>query len=227
MNFFANFRRAFQHSPHTTEEQHSMIRLQLAQRGIHDNTVLQAMVAVPRHLFVPAPLRDRAYEDSALPIEEGQTISQPFIVAYMAQALMLTGTERVLDIGTGSGYAAAVMSLLAAEVYSVERSSELAETARTRLAQLGYRNVHVHVGDGTLGWPEQAPFDAISVAAASPWVPRPLRQQLALNGRMVIPVGSYDQQLLVRLINRDGKIQTEQLGNVRFVPLVGEHAWTN
>lgn len=207
------------------QEQQRMIRTQLARRGIHDQAVLQAMSTVPRHLFVPEPLREHAYADRALPLPDGQTISQPFIVALMAQTLELRGNERVLDVGTGSGYAAAVLSLLAAEVYTIERSHELAESARTRLAELGYANVAVRLGDGTIGLAEQAPYNAISVGAASPWVPRPLRQQLAEGGRMVIPVGGPSEQLLLLVCKRNGNSQIKQLGGVRFVPLVGEHAW--
>lgn len=228
MSFLSNFREAFRRQAAVSHDQANMIQLQLARRGIHDQAVLEAMVTVPRHLFVPARLRHRAYEDRALPIADGQTISQPFIVAFMAQALQLTGSERVLDVGTGSGYAAAVMSMLAAEVFSIERSPMLAHEARERLALLGYRNVHVVEGDGTEGLPEHAPFDAISVAAASPWLPRPLCQQLVPEtGRLVIPVGTYDQQLLMRATVHAGQTSTEKLGSVRFVPLVGEHAWTN
>lgn len=207
------------------EKRQHMVRTQLVRRGISDEAVLQAMNTVPRHLFLPEKVRSHAYEDRALPLAEGQTVSQPFIVALMAQALMLRGDERVLEIGTGSGYAAAVLSLLAAEVYTVETVLSLADTARMRLAELGYHNVHVLVSDGTAGLPEYAPYDAITVAAASPWVPLPLRQQLADQGRLVIPVGGRDDQLLLRLIRRGDVVHVERLSGVRFVPLVGEHAW--
>mgnify|MGYP005843092179 CR=1 FL=1 len=206
-------------------ERLNMVRKQLMRRNICDRAVLEAMSTVPRHLFLPENVRKYAYEDRALPLSAGQTVSQPFIVALMAQALMLTGNERVLEVGTGSGYAAAVLSLLTAEVYSIEVVSDLAETARARLAALGYHNVHVLLCDGTFGLPEHAPYNAITVAAASPWVPQPLRQQLADGGRLVIPVGGRDDQLLLRLTRQGEMIKTERLSGVRFVPLIGEHAW--
>ena len=206
-------------------ERRTMVRTQLAGRGIDDKRVLDAMARVPRHLFVPAQLREHAYQDRALPIEEQQTISQPFIVALMAQALSLTGDERVLEIGTGSGYAAAVLSLLCAEVYSIERWPALAETAERRLHNLGYESVHVYVGDGTAGLPVHAPYDGVVVAAAAPWAPRPLREQLADGGRLVIPVGGRDEQLLLRMTRHGDEIRTERLSGVRFVPLIGAHAW--
>ena len=206
-------------------ERNTMIRTQLIQRGISDQRVLDVMSAVPRHLFVPTDGRDLAYEDRALPIDKGQTISQPFVVALMTQALRLTGNERVLDVGTGSGYGAAILSQLASEVYSIERHSALAQFAKRRLYDLGYTNIHVVVGDGTSGLPECAPFDAITVAAAAPWVPRPLRDQLRNNGRMVIPVGGRDEQFLLRLTKHNGSMKVERMRGVRFVPLVGSHAW--
>lgn len=209
----------------TRDDRSAMVRTQLEQRGIRDSQVLDAMAYVPRHLFVPEAARRRAYGDHALPINEGQTISQPFIVALMAQALRLAPRERVLDIGTGSGYAAAVLSLLVGEVYTIERKPALAEEAERRLHQLGYTNVHVITGDGTLGLPEYAPYDGIAVSAAAPWVPLPLRQQLGEGGRLVIPVGGRDTQLLLRLTRTNLQIYTERLGEVRFVPLLGAHAW--
>jgi protein-L-isoaspartate(D-aspartate) O-methyltransferase len=207
------------------EERQAMVHTQLACRGISDERVLEAMARVPRHEFVPEEWRTQAYEDRALPIEAGQTISQPFIVALMAQALALRGDERVLEIGTGSGYAAAVLSRLAAEVYTVERWPALAETAERRLHELGFTNVHVSVGDGTAGLPAYAPFDAIVVAAAAPWAPKPLREQLSDGGRLVIPVGGRDEQLLLRLTRTGTLARTERLSGVRFVPLIGAHAW--
>jgi protein-L-isoaspartate(D-aspartate) O-methyltransferase len=203
-----------------------MVRSQLERRGITDGRVLDAMATVPRHLFVPPEARTQAYGDRALPISEGQTISQPFIVALMAQALRLNQSDRVLEIGTGSGYAAAVLSLLAGEVYTVERWPTLAAAAERRLHDLGYTNVHVLTGDGTAGLPEYAPFDGIVVAAAAPWVPAPLREQLGVGGRLVIPVGGRDEQVLLRLTHVDHEIRTERISEVRFVPLIGEHAWT-
>lgn len=204
-----------------------MVETQLAQRGIRDESVLQAMATVPRHMFLPEDMQPHAYEDRALPLSDGQTISQPFIVALMAETLLLQGTERVLEIGTGSGYSAAILSLLSREVYTIDRLQSLADTAQRRLLELGYDNIHVMVHDGTAGLPEYAPFDAICVAAASPWVPLPLRQQLAHGGRLVIPVGGRQEQLLLRLTRYDDAIHTERFGGVRFVPLVGEHSWKN
>jgi protein-L-isoaspartate(D-aspartate) O-methyltransferase len=206
-------------------ERNAMVRAQLVQRGITDSRVLDAMATVPRHLFVPPEARAQAYGDRALPISEGQTISQPYIVALMAQALSLRPGDRVLEVGAGSGYAAAVLSRLASEVYTIERWPALAETAERCLHNLGYMNVHVFHGDGTAGLPAYAPFDAVVVSAAAPWVPRPLREQLGEGGRLVIPVGGRNEQILLRLIRTDHRTRTERLGEVRFVPLVGEHAW--
>lgn len=209
----------------TRDERYAMVRAQLEPRGITDAHVLDAMATVPRHLFVPREARAQAYGDRALPIDEGQTISQPYVVALMAQALGLSKTDRVLEIGAGSGYAAAVLSLLAGEVYAVERWPTLAESAQRRLHDLGYANVNVFAADGTAGLPAYAPFDGIVVSAAAPWVPRPLREQLGEGGRMVIPVGGRGEQVLLRVTRIDHQIRTEQLGEVRFVPLVGEHSW--
>ena len=202
-----------------------MIEKQLRRRGITDERVLAAMAAVHREDFVPQELRRRAYEDGPLPIGEGQTISQPYIVASMTAALRLSGGERVLDIGTGCGYQAAVLSRLAGIVYTIEVRPELAASAADRLARLHYENVHVHCGDGTLGLPELAPFDAILVAAAAPEVPGPLRSQLAEGGRMIVPVGDSENQDL-HLIERNGtSFHTTTLEGCRFVPLVGYHGW--
>ncbi len=204
-----------------------MIDYQLAARGLHDQTVLDAVNAVPREEFVPTDLVEFAYNDSPLPIEASQTISQPYIVALMTAALELKPGERVLEVGTGSGYAAAVLAEIANEVYTIERYKILADTARTRLEDLGYKNIKVLYGDGTLGWPEYAPFDAIIVAAGGPEVPETLKQQLAIGGRLVIPVGSSlrTQKLLrVRRISED-EYQEEDLGSVRFVPLIGAAGW--
>lgn len=202
-----------------------MIEKQLRRRGVTDDAVLAAMLAVPRHEFVPEELRSRAYEDAPLPIGGGQTISQPYIVAAMTLALRLRPTDRALEIGTGCGYQAAVLSLLAKEVITIERMPELASAASEKLANLGYLNVHVHCGDGTLGLPEFAPFDAILVAAAAPAPPAPLLAQLAEGGRMIVPVGDADNQELQLVEKRAGAFSTKMLESCRFVPLVGHHAW--
>jgi len=203
----------------------AMVEMQLRRRGISDAAVLKAMSVVPRHEFVPPEFRGRAYEDAPLPIGEGQTISQPYIVAAMTAALHLGGDERVLEVGTGSGYQAAVLSLLAKEVFGIESRSQLATAAARRLEQLGFANVHVHAGDGTLGLPEWAPFDAILVAAAAPAAPRPLLAQLADNGRMVVPVGDVENQEL-QLIHKTGdSFRVSTLDGCRFVPLVGAFGW--
>lgn len=205
----------------------SMVRGQLEARGVRDPAVLAAMREVPREEFVPSALRGEAYEDIPLPIAEGQTISQPYMVAYMAEALELSRQERVLEIGTGSGYAAAVLSRIVDRVYTVERLMGLAVTARQRLARLGYDNVEVLEGDGSLGWPQHAPYDAIVVTAGAPGVPKPLAEQLVMGGRLVIPVGPHPYfQLLVR-VRRVGEAEyrEESLFEVRFVPLVGAAGW--
>ncbi|SCZ86128.1 protein-L-isoaspartate(D-aspartate) O-methyltransferase [Nitrosomonas mobilis] len=204
-----------------------MIDTQLSARGLHDETVLNAVTAVPREDFVPTELVEFAYNDSPLPIGASQTISQPYIVALMTAALNLQTGDRVLEIGTGSGYAAAVLAEIAAEVYTVERNKILADSARNRLADLGYKNIQVLHGDGTLGWPNHAPFNAIIVAAGGPEVPETLKQQLAIGGRLVIPVGTslQTQKLLrVRRITEQEYIE-EDMGSVRFVPLIGAAGW--
>ncbi len=192
---------------------------QIRGRGIRDSAVLAAMSRVPRHRFVPLALRDEAYEDHPLPIGLDQTISQPYIVAYMTEAARITRRDRVLEIGTGSGYQAAVLAEVSREVYSIEILPELAERARTVLGELGYRNVHLRTGDGYAGWKEHAPYDAIIVTAAPDHVPPALIQQLAVNGRMVIPVGTDDQQMRVITRTARGVIEERTL-DVRFVPLV-------
>jgi protein-L-isoaspartate(D-aspartate) O-methyltransferase len=208
------------------EERQKMVERHLAARGVDDPAVLAAMRAVPREAFVTAELAEFAYEDTPLPIDAGQTISQPYIVALMTAALELRPRDRVLEVGTGSGYAAAVLSRVAAEVYTIERHGELARTAEQRLRALGYANVQVRHGDGTLGWAEQAPFDAIVVAAGGPDVPAALLEQLAPGGRLVIPIGPTPrEQELVRVRRRDGRYEREQLGPVRFVPLIGAEGW--
>jgi protein-L-isoaspartate(D-aspartate) O-methyltransferase len=202
-----------------------MLEKQLRRRGVHDSSVLSAMAAVRREEFVPREFRQRAYEDAPLPIGEGQTISQPYIVAVMTAALRLSGSERVLEIGTGCGYQAAVLSHLARIVFTIESRSELASAAAARLDRLGYKNVHVHCGDGTLGLPDLAPFDAILVAAAAPAVPEPLRSQLAENGRLILPVGDAENQELLYLERHGNSYETRTLEACRFVPLIGYHGW--
>ena len=202
-----------------------MIEKQLRRRGVGDAGVLAAMMAVPRHEFVAEELRSHAYDDLPLPIGGGQTISQPYMVAAMTAALRLQPSDRVLEIGTGCGYHAAVLSRLAKEVFTIERWPELASTASARLARLGYPNAHVHCGDGTLGLPELAPFDAILVAAAAPAVPKPLLAQLAEGGRMILPVGNTDHQELRLIEKRGDAFPTKMLEGCRFVPLVGYHGW--
>jgi protein-L-isoaspartate(D-aspartate) O-methyltransferase len=195
---------------------------ELQAKGIRDLAVLRAVSQVPRHRFVPAGVRHRAYEDSALPIGGGQTISQPWVQARYLEALRLTGRERVLEVGTGSGYQTALLALLADIVFSVERLPSLAADARSALEAAGISNVTVLVGDGTVGWRPFAPYDAILVSAASPQVPAPLLEQLAPGGRLVIPIGERDSQVL-QLLRREGdQIVTTTLGDVRFVPLLGE-----
>jgi protein-L-isoaspartate(D-aspartate) O-methyltransferase len=204
-----------------------MVEQQIEERGVRDAAVLSAMRKVPRDRFVPERLAARAYDDRPLPIGEGQTISQPYIVAMMTEALRLRPDDRVLEIGTGSGYAAAVLAVIAAEVYTIERLAGLAESARRRLAELGYANVHVRHGDGSLGWPEHAPYDAIVVTASGPNVPPALLEQLAIGGRLVIPIGpDMDEQRLVR-IERSGAdcYEREILESVAFVPLIGAQGW--
>ena len=202
-----------------------MVEKQLRRRGIADARVLAAMAAVPREEFVPPSLRARAYDDSPLPIGEEQTISQPYIVAAMSAALALKGSERVLEVGAGCGYQSAVLSRLAAEVIAVEFRSGLARAAVERLERLGCRNVHVHCGDGTLGLPEFAPYHAILVAAAAPAVPPPLFAQLAEGGRLILPVGTTEEQEL-RLVEKiEGQFRTCALDLCRFVPISGRYSW--
>jgi protein-L-isoaspartate(D-aspartate) O-methyltransferase len=203
-----------------------MISDHLRGRDILDPDVLAAFASVPRDRFVPAELLDHAYDDTPLPIGSGQTISQPYIVAITAQSLALTGSERVLEIGTGSGYAAAILGQLAREVHTVERIEELARTAAQRLVALDIDNVHVHHGDGTLGWPANAPYEAIAVAAGAPRPPPALLEQLTVGGRLVVPTGSADAQRLVRITRlAHDQYSEEDLGDVRFVPLLGEQGW--
>ena len=207
------------------EARQRMVERQLAARGITDERVLQAMREVPRHRFVPEDMWDMAYRDTPLPIGYGQTISQPYIVAYMTQMLHLTPEDRVLEVGTGSGYQVAILSRLAKEVYTIERVEELARHAKQVVQELGYDNIMFRVGDGGYGWPEAAPFDAIIVTAAAPEVPQPLIAQLAEGAPLVAPIGPTGYQELVRLTRRGGRTQIEHLVPVAFVPLVGEHGW--
>jgi protein-L-isoaspartate(D-aspartate) O-methyltransferase len=208
-----------------TAARHEMVARQIRSRGITSSRVLDAMASVPRHEFVPSGALASAYSDEALPIGGGQTISQPFMVAAMTDALQLSGTERVLEIGGGCGYQAAVLSLLAQEVIAVELQPALASASRERLARLGYGNVRVEEGDGSLGWPAGAPYDAILVSAAAPAIPPPLIEQLSDDGRLVIPVGGCDQQNLLRVVKRAGGLAQESLYACRFVPLLGRHGW--
>jgi protein-L-isoaspartate(D-aspartate) O-methyltransferase len=205
------------------EERRFMVENQIRKRGVVNERVLQAMAAVPRHEFVPPFWTNQAYADEPLPIGHGQTISQPYIVAAMVAALAFTGSENVLEIGAGCGYQAAVVSLLAKEVHSVEILPELAQSAAERLQRLGYLNVHVHGGDGTLGLPECSPYDAILIAAAAPTVPEPLLQQLAEGGRLIAPVGDEDKQELQLITKREDQLIVRQGGPCRFVPLMGRH----
>lgn len=200
-----------------------MVERQIARRGIDSPRVLEAFRSVPRHLFVPQNKREFAYSDGPLPIGRGQTISQPYIVAYMTEALDLQGEERVLEIGTGSGYQAAILGELAAEVYTVERHQDLAKTASQRLQDMGYENIHVIQGDGTEGLPEHAPFQGVIVTAAAPEVPRPLLEQLDEGGRLIMPVGSRGGQVLKLYQRREGDFSVKALSPVAFVPLIGEH----
>ncbi len=206
-------------------ERARMVEEQLARRGIADARVLEAMRRVPRHLFVEEALRDRAYGDHPLPIGESQTISQPYIVALMTSLLALTGTEKVLEVGTGTGYQTAVLAELARRVCSVERLPALAARARSTLEGLGYRNVWIRVGNGALGWPDEAPFDRILVAAAAPRIPPPLFEQLAEAGRMVLPLGDAEGQTLTLVERVGGEMRTRPHGECLFVRLVGKYAW--
>ena len=206
-------------------ERERMVDEQLAGRGVTDPRVVAAMLRVPRHRFVQEALRARAYGDHPLPIGEEQTISQPFIVGLMTSLLELSGREKVLEVGTGSGYQTAVLAALARRVCSIERLPRLAERARAILESLGSDNVWVRVGNGALGWPDEAPFDRIIVTAGGPSIPPPLVQQLADGGRMVLPVGSHENQTLTVVENVGGEIRQHPHGECKFVKLVGKYAW--
>lgn len=206
-------------------EAEKMVQEQLVARGIRDQRVLNAFRAVPRHRFVDSSLADKAYGDYPLPIGENQTISQPYIVALMLEAMELRGPEKVLEIGTGSGYMTALLCLLAEGVYSIERVQSLADAARWRLKGFGYNNAFIRVGDGTLGWGEESPFDAIVVSAGSPEIPPPLMRQLVDGGRLIIPVGDQDSQILKKVVRRGESFEKCNLSGCIFVKLVGDYGW--
>jgi protein-L-isoaspartate(D-aspartate) O-methyltransferase len=206
-------------------EREQMVESQIRARGIRDQRVLDAMRTVPRHLFVEKGLYGQAYEDYPLPIGEEQTISQPYMVALMTEAMELTPTDIVLEIGTGCGYQAAVLAEIAARVYSIERIPFLAARAQKTLAELGYENVFITSGDGTLGWKEHAPFDAIITTAGAPTIPEPLKEQLADGGRLVIPVGDRFSQDLIKVTRKGNTFSQANMGGCRFVKLIGEYGW--
>lgn len=209
-----------------TTARQKMVERQITARGISDPLVLAAMLWVPRHLFVEEALQNQAYSDFPLPIGEAQTISQPYMVALMTAALLLQGGEKVLEIGTGSGYQAAVLSRIAAQVYTIERSSSLARKARAVLDCNGFGNITIRVGDGSIGWEAEAPFDAIMITAGAPAVVEEIKQQLAINGRLVMPVGSFREQTLKRILRlSETEFQVTDLAPCRFVPLRGRHGW--
>jgi protein-L-isoaspartate(D-aspartate) O-methyltransferase len=217
--------RAPHHCAKYEDIRHDMVARQIYDRGLRSPRVLAAMESVPRHLFVPPDLIGRAYADEALPSSDGQTISQPYIVAATTDALELQGHESVLEVGAGTGYQAAVLSLLAREVVGLEAIPALAEAARERLGKLGYANVRIEVGDGSQGFSESSSFDAILVSAAAPAVPQPLVDQLAEDGRLVIPVGKADHQQLLKVVKSEGRIFERELFACRYVPLVGRYGW--
>jgi protein-L-isoaspartate(D-aspartate) O-methyltransferase len=202
-----------------------MVETQLIPRGIKDKRVIDAMKRVPRHLFVSEPMQYRAYDDMALSIGEGQTISQPYMVAAMTELLELKGDERVLEIGTGSGYQAAILAELSKEIYTVERVSALLEQAEARFHALGYKNIHVKVGDGTSGWQEEAPFNRIIITAGTPKIPDPLKEQLSDEGIMIAPVGDRFSQQIIKITKSKKKFYESFHTPCVFVPLIGEHGW--
>ena len=208
------------------EMRKDMVDTQIAARGITDKRVLAAFGKVPRHKFVPEDFQDAAYSDHPLPIGNGQTISQPYMVALMTEKLALKDGERVLEIGTGSGYQLAILAELAKEVYSIERFENLAEAARAKMEALGYRNVVIRSGDGTLGWEEYAPYDGIVVTAAAPDIPQSLVRQLKQGGKLVIPVGGAFGQILMVVTKEEGSIKTEEICGCVFVPLIGKEGWS-
>lgn len=198
----------------------------LREKGIRDLAVLRAVEMTPRHMFVPTGLRHRAYEDAALPIGNGQTISQPWVHARYLELLQLTGKERVLEVGTGSGYQTVLLAHLAAQVFSIERIPALLQQARDNIHRAGVNNVSLLMGDGTIGWREYAPYDAILVSAGAPSIPQPLLDQLAEGGRLLIPIGDREEQKLVVAMRKNGRVEIHEESPVRFVPLVGHHGWT-
>ncbi len=210
------------------KQRERMVEFQIRSRGIGDQRVLKVMGTIPRHIFIDEALRGQAYNDNPLPIDERQTISQPYIVALMTEALGLKGNEKVLELGTGSGYQTAILAELAERVFSIERIASLASGARKILDSLNYYNVAIRVGDGSYGWKEESPFDAIIVTAGAPDIPKTLVEQLAVGGRLVIPVGGRHSQALIKLtrLSEDIKdVKKEDLGGCRFVDLVGDHGW--
>jgi len=202
-----------------------MVEEQLRRRGIRDESVLSAMARVPRHLFVPSGSQSEAYEDRPLLIGDGQTISQPYMVAVMTQSLDLEGKEKILEIGTGSGYQTAILAELARIVFTIERLSSLSQKSEIRLQNLGYENIYCRTGDGSKGWPEKAPFDGIIVTAGGPEIPQALKSQLSEGGRLVIPVGSRYSQTLLKVTKMGDRFEEEEITGCVFVPLVGESAW--
>jgi len=210
-----------------TEKRKQMVEQQIRRRGIRDPAIVAALREVPRERFVSDEYTASAYDDTALPIPAGQTISQPYVVALMIQALQISADDRVLEVGSGSGYAAAVLSRIVSEVYAVERHEELVAYAQKRLVALGYENVHVRHANGTMGWPEHAPYNGILVSASGPRVPQPLQEQMAIGGRLVMPIGqARGMQTLVRLTRTgEDQFQRKDLGGVRFVPLIGKQGW--
>ena len=212
-------------SPDFSDERHRMVETQIRRRGLRDERLLAAFEAVPRHLFVPEEVRRAAYDDMPLSIGHGQTISQPYIVALMISLLQLQGDERVLEVGTGSGYQAAILSHMTAQVETVELVPELGEVAERLLQALGYSNVHVHVGDGSLGWPISAPYPAIIAAAAAPEVPKPLLEELSEGGRLVLPVEANHEQLLKVYTRQHGAYPERIITAVAFVPMKGRYGW--
>jgi protein-L-isoaspartate(D-aspartate) O-methyltransferase len=202
-----------------------MVQEQIIARGISDSRVIAAIRKIPRHLFIDPGIVNRAYDDSALPIGEKQTLSQPYMSARMTEALKLTGSEKVLEVGTGSAYQTALLAEICFNVFSVEKIRGLSRKARLLLDQLGYQNIALHVGDGTIGWSEHAPYDAIIVTAGAPSAPKPLLDQLSIGGRMVIPVGEEQGQTLIRVTRTRSSFKEEQLGDCKFVKLLGKYGW--